>query len=206
MPNLWESIRDLIAKLFRRDSNQRRLRVLDEMEGRFEAVRRDNEDQLHSLKDEIRMLEERAINKRHELDNTTGESRRIVVREIEAICAQLDRLRGREEIVAANLDRIGKAISKIGEARASLGVGVSEDEFDHIAIELQDLFGNLRQLDRAASELDKESYTQASRKEPSVEERAEAVPEETATEPSLSPAIEDRINNMRKKTIVDTEE
>jgi hypothetical protein len=196
MAGLWDSIREFLAKLFGGNDTQRRLRRLQGMEDRFTAAKRDNEDSLQALKDEIKGLEARALRKKRELDQVHGDSKRIVVSEVERTFRELDRLRGREEIVAANLDRIGVALAKVGEAKAALRAGVSEEQFDEIALEIQELFGTLKTLDIAAKDLEREKYAAPVAPAIDVSQRmAEAEGAEKAPA-ALSPETEKRLKQL----------
>jgi len=171
MRSLWEAIRALFEKLFGGSETLRRLKALDAMEENFAKAKRDNSDSLETLKEEIRTLEARALHKKKELDQTHGDSNRIVVGEIERIFRELDRLRGRETVISANLDRVGIALAKIGEAKAALRAGVTDEQFDDIALEVQELFGQLRESDRAARDLEKEQYEVRDASRVEVEQR-----------------------------------
>lgn len=196
MTGLWEAIRSLLARLFGGSGIQRRLKVLEAMEAKFTAAKRDNTDSVESLKDEIHTLESRALRKKQELEKVHGDSKRIVVGEIERIFRELDRLRGRENIIAANLDRIGMAVAKIGEAKAALKAGVSEEQFDDIAVELQDLFAGLGESDRAARDLAREKYEAAAPSQVDTERRMAELTEEQKAPASLSPEMEKRLKQL----------
>ncbi len=197
MAGIWESIREFLAKLFGGGNDtQRRLKALDGMEDKFVAARRDNEDSVHSLKDEIKTLEARALQKKRELDQVHGDSKRIVVGEIERVFRDLDRLRGRENVVGANLERIGVALAKVGEAKAALRAGVSEEQFDDIALEIQDLFGTLKMLDRAATDLDREKYEAPVTSKVDVDQRMAEVQGAEKASVVLSPETEKRLKEL----------
>jgi len=197
MAGIWDAIREFLAKLFGGGNDmQRRLKALDGMEDKFVSARRDNEDSLHSLKDEIKTLEARAIQKKRELDQAHGDSKRIVVGEIERIFRELDGLRGRENVVAANLERIRVAIAKVGEAKAALRAGVSEEQFDDIALEIQDLFGTLKTLDRAAADLEREKYEAPAASKVDVDQRMAEVQGAEKAPIALSPETEKRLKQL----------
>ncbi len=196
MADFWEAIRSFLARLFGGSDTKRRLKSLEAMEVKFTAAKRDNTDSLEALKDEIRVLESRARKKKQELEEARGDSRRIVVGEVERIFRELDRLRGRENILAANLDRIGTALAKVGEAKAALRAGVSEEQFDEIALDLQNLFSALRESDRAARDLERERYEAPAANEVKTEERMAELAEDEKTPADLSPEIERRLRQL----------
>src|SRR3977135_2758037 len=83
------------------------------------ATKSTNVDRIEAIKDEIRQHEARALRKKKELDAAKGDSKRLIAGEIERAFRDLDRLRGRETILARNIDRLSDAITKIEEAMAA---------------------------------------------------------------------------------------
>lgn len=197
MAKILEAIRALLAKIFGgKNETQRRLAALEKMEAGFTASRRDNVDRLDELKSEIRTLESRAINKKKEMEQSHGDSKRIVVGEIERIFRELDRLRGRENIIAANLDRIDVALSKIREAKAALSAGVTEEQLDNIALEIQDLFETLKTLDRTSADLEREKYEAPKVAHVDVETRIAETEGAEKAPVALSPETEKRLKQL----------
>jgi len=196
MNTLWEAIREFLARLFGASTRQRRLKALDAMEDKLLAAKRDNTDNLQDLKQEIRTLEARALQKKKELDQTRGDSRRIVVGEIERTFRDLDRLRDRETLIAANLDRISIALAKVREAKAALAAGITEEQFDEIALEVQDLFTELRETDRAARDLEREKYEAPEKTPVQLEERMAEVAGEKEPPAELSPETQKRLQEL----------
>jgi hypothetical protein len=197
MSNFWDSIYELLTKLFgSNSSDQRRLKALDGMETHFISARRDNEDNLHSLKDEIKAHEARALKKKQELEQTHGDSKRIVVGEIERIFRELDLTKGRESIVAANLERISQGLAKVREAKAALQAGINEDQFDEIAVEIEDLFSTLKASDRAAADMNREEYAAPETSSVNVDERLESVEGQGVASVDLSPEMQARFKAL----------
>lgn len=196
MAGILDRIRELLAKLFGGTDVQRRLRTLGAIEEKCNADKRDNEDSLRNLKEEIRREENRARKLKEEHDQAQGDSRRIVAGEIERLFRGLDRLRGRENVIAGNLERIGVALAKVAEGKAALKTGVSEEQFDEIALELQDLFGALKSADRAARELDREVYTTPEATPVDAETRMAEVAGEKAPAAELSEETQKRLKSL----------
>lgn len=196
MAGILDMIRELLAKLFGGNDVQRRLKVLGAMEERFSAAKRDNEDSLRNLKEEIKTEENRARKLKQEHEQAYGDSKRIVAGEIERLFRGLDRLRGRENVIAGNLDRIAVALAKVAEAKAALKAGVSEEEFDDIALEIQDLFGSLKSMDRAARDLDRETYASAEAVPVNAEERMAEVAGEKESATELSEETQKRLKAL----------
>ena len=145
---------------------------LAQMENGLRAARRNNEDRLQDLKAEIRALEARAVQKKQEFDAARGPAKQIVAGEIERILRERNSLRERARIVEDSIDKIQLAVSKIGEAKAADARGVRAEQFDDIAIELDEQLGQLKADSSAARDLERVKY-EAPEKE-GAERQAEA--------------------------------
>lgn len=170
----------------------------DLMEQKLVTARASNADKLEALKDEIRKLERRAVQKKQEADAARGDIKRMVVREIEQLFRDLDRLRGRENIIVANLDRISTAIAKIGELRAAKESGAEEGELDDLALELQEVFTSLKDADRETRDLEKESYEGPTRSSVDVTQRVGELEGEKETSAELSESTLKRLKEIEE--------
>lgn len=124
-----------------------------------------NEDRLDSLKDQIASVERKVLTKKREYEAAKGDTKRIVGGEIERLFMELDRFRGQEAILARNLEQIALGLAKLAEIRAALDSGVDEGVFDELALELQDIIGELKVGDQAARDLAAVQYAGMSRTE-----------------------------------------
>jgi len=117
-----------------------------------------NEDRLETLKDQIGLVERKVLTKKREYEAAKGDTRRIVGGEIERLFKELDRSRGQEDILGRNIEQIALALAKLAEIKAAPDSGVDEGVFDELALELQDVIGELKAGDQAARELDAVQY------------------------------------------------
>ena len=172
MSTVWENISDVVARIAQwlgmKPSESKRLEAL---RAKLTTSRATNVDQRETLKDEIRKLEARAKQKKKEFDGASGDIKRMVGREIEGIFRDLDRLRGRENIITGNLDRISVAVAKIDELIVAKAKGVEEGQLDDLALELQDVFADLKESDRATRDLEQERYEAPTSDPVNVEQR-----------------------------------
>lgn len=172
MSTVWENISDVVARIAQwlgmKPSESKRLEAL---RAKLTTSRATNVDQRETLKDEIRKLEARAKQKKKEFDAASGDIKRMVGREIEGIFRDLDRLRGRENIITGNLDRISVAVVKIDELIVAKTKGVEEGQLDDLALELQDVFADLKESDRATRDLEQERYEAPTSDPVNVEQR-----------------------------------
>lgn len=118
-----------------------------------------NEDRIEGLKDKIARVERQVLTKKREYEAAKGDMKRIVGGEIERLFEESDRSRGQETILARNLGQIGLGLAKLAEIQASLDSGVEESVFDELALELQDIFGEMKEVDQEARELEATKYT-----------------------------------------------
>jgi len=137
----------------------RETRTLTSKKERLEGARRDNEDALEKLKDEIRTLESRALRVYDELQKATGASKNVVAQQLALIKRDLERRNGRLTILVRNLDLIGEAVARVEEMLAALKAGpVNEDEIDELSVYLEDVFDKLAAADEAGRELAEMRY------------------------------------------------
>ena len=172
MSTVWENISDVVARIAQwlgiKPSESKRLEAL---RAKLTTSKATNVDQRETLKDEIRKLEARTKQKKKEFDAASGDIKRMVGREIEGIFRDLDRLRGRENIITGNLDRISVAVVKIDELIVAKTKGVEEGQLDDLALELQDVFADLKESDRATRDLEQERYEAPTSEPVNVEQR-----------------------------------
>lgn len=137
------------------------------MDKKLRASRASNVDRLEALKDEIGTLTRRIKAKKKEYDAAGGESKRVVKGEIQRIFAELDRLKNREQIIGRNIGQLDLAIAKLAELQDAQSQGVDTETLDDIALELEDIFDELKATDRVREELDEVAYEP--RKEPEMD-------------------------------------
>ncbi len=199
MSKLTESLSAIFAKIAEwlgmKPSQAKRLEL---MEQKLTAARAANADKLEALKDEIRKLEQRAIRKKKEADSARGDVKRMVIREIEQTFRDLDRLRGRETIIVANLERISVAISKVREWNAAQDRGIEEGQLDDIALDLREVFDQLRTSDREVRDLENERYESPERASVDVSQRVGELEGAKETPVELSDSTLKRLKELEE--------
>ncbi len=197
MGSLRDRLGAILSKLAQwlglKPSEQRRFDLMDR---KLAVSRAKNRDRLECLKDTIRELESQALRKKGEYEHSRGDTQRIIGGEIERLFRELDRLRGQETILGANLDRISAARVKIQELVAGRDRGLEEDELDDMALELQGLFEELKVADRATAELEKVAYQPPQTRPVDREQRMAEVAGETETVGGLSAETERRLERL----------
>lgn len=175
-------------------------RRMEQIEHRLSIARAGNQDRLQALKEKIRDLEGQALIKKQELESTRGDSKRILAREIERIFRELDRLHSREKIIAGNLDRISLALIKLEEYADAREVGLSDDDLDDIALDLQEAFDDLNIADKAVNDLDRITYQPPQADRVESEARMAEVSGERETDTGLSAETQKRLKQLEKDT------
>ncbi|MEW6078709.1 MAG: hypothetical protein AB1724_12910 [Thermodesulfobacteriota bacterium] len=191
--NLSAVLAKIAASLGMKPSQAKHLEL---MEQKLSAARAGNMDQLETLKDEIRRLENRAVQKKKESDAARGDIKRMLIREIEQTFRDLDRLKGRETIITANVDRISLALAKVHELVAAQSSGIQEGQLDDIALDLQGMFGQLKASDREARDLERESYEGPERAAMDVSQRVGELEGTKETSAELSESTLQRLKEL----------
>jgi hypothetical protein len=117
-----------------------------------------NHDKIGLLKEQIGVLERRAQLQKKEYDQAHGPKKKIVEGEIERTLNELDRLHERNKILGSNIDKLDKFIAKIEELKAAQDRGVEEEDVDTLAVDLDDEFADLKDVDKAVDDLEKIIY------------------------------------------------
>ena len=144
---MWEKILELLG-IKKTDSQQYAL-----VEQKLQSAKSVNADQLEMLKEKVAEQEREIRQKKRAYDNATGDTKRIVGGEIERLFRDIDRLRGKESIVTRNLDKISLTLAKVDEWRVAQQQGIDEEMLDGLAIDLEDIFADLKATDRTAKSL-----------------------------------------------------
>jgi len=123
--------------------------------------RQDAEDELDQLKVDVSKAESKAVAKNAEMKDASGSVQRIVRREIELIFRDVDRMRGREEIVAGKLERLSSAIAKLDELSAGQEAVLEEDLFYELSLSLREMYSDLEGADLAREDMERQEYEAA---------------------------------------------
>jgi len=199
MSKLTETLSSILEKIAEwlgiKPSQAKRLELLEQ---ELNAARAANADKLEALKDEIRSLEHRALQKKKEADTARGDVKRLIIREIEQIFRDLDRLRERETVLTANLERISLAISKVRVLVDAEESGMKEGQLDDIALDLQEVFAQLKASDREARDLENVRYEPLERATVDVSQRVGELEGAKETSAELSESTLKRLKELEE--------
>lgn len=160
------------------------------------AARRENYDQMEALREQIGGLEARARNKKADLDSARGDSKRILIKEIELTFREIDALKGREGIISSNINRLTTTLAKMDELQAARQTGVEEGELDDLALDVEDRFDELKGLDKATNDLDRIQYAEPERAAVEVSNRLGNLEETREKESGLSEETLKRLKQL----------
>ena len=185
------ALADIIAKLLELlGLKKTESKNYEAMEQKLRATKATNVDRLEGLKEQIGVLERKVKVKKKEYDAAAGDTRRIIGGEIERLFVELDRLQNRETILGGNIDKVGLAIAKVSEMRDAQAQGLDEEMLDDIAVELEDIFAELKVTDRAATGLEKTTYEARKEEKVDIESRMADLESQTASVPQATETTE----------------
>ncbi|MCA9209123.1 MAG: hypothetical protein KDA55_12235 [Planctomycetales bacterium] len=197
MARFGETISAILSKLAQllgiTPSDRRRNELLDQ---KLATAKASNIDRLEVLKDKIKQFEAQALRKKGEYEAARGDTKRIVGGEIERLFRDLDRLHSQEKVIASNIERISVAQAKLEEFKAAQTKGLEEGELDDIALQLQEVFDELKVADRAARDLERVEYEAPKSTPVNAEQRMAEVSGEQETTSGLSAETEKRLKRL----------
>ena len=102
------------------------------------------------MKDGLRKLEARVLklHEEHQRESSGG-LRKVMAREMEQACLELEQKEGRMDLLFANIERQAATLEKIAQLEETAHRGVSETQVDELAIELEEAFDDLELADEA---------------------------------------------------------
>lgn len=177
-----------------RELNLKRQRELEK------AIRDDREAQ-RGLIDEIRELESRAKLLGKELEKTTGQSKRILISQIEQTFCDLDLLKEREKLIQGNISSNTLVLEKIKGLVVASGLhGATAETMDDVGTSARLKFDELRDRDTAARQLERDTYEPppivVQAPDDSLEQRAAHIKAVQASEPTLSTDAAARLKEL----------
>ncbi len=166
MANLGESMQELLSKVATslgiKASESRRLEaVMDKLT----AARKQYDDKIEDLVDEIRRLEAIAVRKKREMDAARGETRRILGREIEQVLRERKSLREMEGLIFSRREKVVLLLRKfevVSTAQASGQLDI-EDLADDAVEHMEEVIADEKDADRATQQLEEVKFEEPER-------------------------------------------
>jgi len=171
-------------------------RRLETFQKKLAEKKTSNSYQVEKIKDEIRSLEARALQKNQEFGAARGGVKAIVQGEIERTFRDLDRLQGQRAILERNLEQISEVEAKLGELGAATLRGATDAEVDHWIDAAQETFADLRADDRAMRDMCKERYAGPPSEPVDIAARVSRVEAPKKKEAALPADIQKRLKEL----------
>ena len=133
---------------------QRVLAALKKREEELTIHRANNNELIEEEKVIIRRLQARARKLHEEYKTSDPVSQELVVGQIEGTFEDLDRRKPSWAALLQNLSRLTRVISNIAEIRASLAMGITEDEITDLALDKEEAVDAARRADDAMRDLE----------------------------------------------------
>ncbi len=191
------ALNDLLAKLAELlGLKESEMQKLEKIETRLRTSKADNVDRLEDVKQQIKNLQRQILKKKEELEASKGDVKRLVTGEIGRLLNELDRLQNRDKIIGRNIDKISVAISKIAELKDAKAHGADEDIFDDLALELDDVFAELKSADIAAKQLDKVQYDAPEEQTVDIDARLSKLDAELNDDEEMSEDMSKRLKEL----------
>ena len=199
MSDLSDLLREMLAKLATLTGvTKSKIRKLEGLLADSGTGIRGANDSIEELKRETSVLETRAKKFKSELEKTSPNNRDIVIRQIEATFADLDRNKKKQEFYFGELNRLNalKRRLEILIDNERNGIKIREDEIDEVTQLTEEMIEDIEKKDVVGRELDALDYKEALPRTKQVEDRMqEAAGEVTATS-TLSPEMEKRLKEL----------
>ncbi len=168
----------------------------DQTERQLRSAKATNTDRLENLKEKIAALEHQAKAQNAKYKTANGDTKRIIGGEIERTCKDLDLLQGQETIISQNLGILSLALAKLDEWRVAKEQGVDEDMLDSLAIELEDVFADLKATGRTAKGLEGVHYEAPQAKQMDIDGRMAELQGEAPASEGLSQSTAERLKAL----------
>ncbi len=196
-----ENIRELVASALAKVAKGLKLsptdleRIQAWKEG-LEQSKLDHNDRVERLKVELRQVEGRIRKLGEEYDREDGAVKKVAAKQLELACQELELKDAKMEVLFANLEKVMAAQAKIDQLEEAMRRGVTEDQADLLAVELEEAFDALERSDEAMNSAEQVKYQRPAREPVEVSERARALRSAPA---SISPRAAKVLGDLRKQ-------
>ncbi len=147
------------------------------IEQKLRAMKIENVNNFDELKKKIQHLEAKIVRKKTEYDTSRGSVKQMVMLEIEQMFKELDSLKQNQLILNRNINKITQEISKLEQIRDSGLQGLNQEEIDQLALNLEDNFSKLQELDLVSKDLERVIYHHKEENQSELLERLSAFAE-----------------------------
>jgi hypothetical protein len=173
---------------------------LDAWKAKYAQDKADNQDRLESVKDEVRQLEARLLQKKAKFEQSHGPVRKIIGAEIEQAFRELDRKEKQVKIIVDNIEAISIALDKIKELEHAKARHLKEGELDQASVLTEDAIQENKQVVGALKELQELEHGGLETEPVDVEERMRQLAGPPEKDAGLSEETLERLKQLQKQT------
>jgi hypothetical protein len=175
-------------------------RQLEAWKAKYAQSKADNQDRLESVKDEVRQLEARILQKKAQFDQSRGPVRKILGVEIEQAFRELDRKEKQVSIIARSIEASAIALDKVKELEHAKAHRLTEDDLDQATILTEDAIQENKHIVDALKELQELEHGGLETEPVDVEERLRQMAGPAEEHAGLSEKTLERLKQLQKQT------
>jgi hypothetical protein len=173
---------------------------LEAWKAKYAQDKADNHDRLESVKDEVRQLEARILQKKARFEQAHGPLRKILGAEIEQAFRELDRKERQVRIIVDSIEAISIALDKIKELEHAKARHLKEGELDQAAILTEDTIEENKQAVEALKGLQDLEHGALETEPVDVEQRLGQLAGPPEKDAGLSEKTLERLKQLQKQT------
>ena len=175
-------------------------RQLEAWKAKYAQDKADNQDRLESVKDEVRQLEARILQKKAKFDQSHGPVQKIFGAEIEQAFRELDRKEKQVKIIVDGIEAVSIALDKVKELEHAKAHRLEEGELDQAAILAEDAIEENKQVLDALKDLQKLEQGGLETEPMDVEKRMRQMTGGAERDTGLSEKTLERLKQLEKQT------
>lgn len=175
-------------------------RQLDAWKAKYAQDKADNQDRLESVKDEVRQLEARILQKKAKFDQSHGPVQKILGAEIEQAFRELDRKEKQVKIIVDGIEAVSIALDKVKELEHAKAHRLEEGELDQAAILAEDAIEENKQVLDALKDLQKLEQGGLETEPVDVKKRMRQMTGAAERDTGLSEKTLERLKQLEKQT------
>ena len=200
-----ENFNDLIGSIASRLKRGLGLKPSDEKQlaawrTKYSQDKADNQDRLESVKDEVRQLEARILQKNAKLEQSHGPLQKIIGAEIEQAFRELDRKEKQVRIIMDSIEAVSIALDKVKELEHAIARHLKGDDLDKVSTLTEDIIDENKQAVSALEDLRRLEHGGLETEPVDVERRLRELTSPAEKETGLSEATRERLKQLEKQT------
>ena len=174
-------------------------RQLEAWRTKYAQDKADNQDRLEAIKEEVRQLEARILQKKGKFDQARGTVQEIIGIEIGQAFEDLDGKKTGARIVADKIKAISVALNKIQELDYAMAHHLSEHDLDKLALMTEDNNATTEETFHALKELNALEHARLEAKPAGLQERLSQLSSPPEQQGAISPETLERLRQLQQQ-------